>query len=189
MSEFNPWKARFCPVTRKPIITREIWSSKNPTYSVTFFLVGNDVILSRGQGRSDKGGLDRYLTTFERMLDDLGAQVDSYYLIEDLSEMVDSSSENRKGYGRYMSANKRLKGIFFTNSTQKFRIMINLGKATFAVKFPVSVAKDYEDAINSIQQIESKGLRDTAQPIIKSEQRNVKDYLAQGPPRIGAHAD
>jgi len=171
-----------CRVTGLPVKTKPEWTDQTygtDYYSITFSVIGSNIIYTRVRGYTHLGETKAYITMLEQVVASSIAQGEKYILIEDYTYHTGASNRAKNHFTNYHRLNDRLSGIIFCTKSSIFKIMIGMGKGIARPRFPVEMVDAYEPAIRLALQWQQHQLsgkpdierRDLATPwhIVKTE--------------------
>ncbi len=154
-----------CPVSGLSIKTYPEWEDIQLTeiYSVSFMLLGKNIILSLPRGNSEGVGMERFLDCRREFLKYMGLYETEHIELKDYSGLKGRISKSNRIIftDSLMEEQERgyLLGLFAYNGPAFIRWTLELGKKVHPSNFPLVFCKDYGIAVSkALSLFENKNL-------------------------------
>jgi diguanylate cyclase (GGDEF)-like protein/PAS domain S-box-containing protein len=118
----------------------------SPKFSCSFALLGDRVLVVRGNGFSTEEAERASLAFGNRILDANVSPDKSYVMIQDWRNYRNSTAEARKLFMDFVIGNRRLELLIFCNCTFTQTLSIKLGRALGFLRTSVHVCQSYREA-------------------------------------------
>lgn len=139
-----------CPVTGLAIFTSSRWCDIELTqdYSVSFFLIGSQVLLVVPAGHSGLEGVELLFEARARFIREVGLADREYVEIKDYSGLEGHiTREARQQTTEHLMSEKNLKGFISLQAPFLVKLAINVARRFYSPRFKVYCTSHYENAI------------------------------------------
>ncbi len=144
-----------CPVTGLPVYKKPEWTDMDcgESYSVTFRLVGERILINSPAGNSGKNGMNRLFEKRAEVLREAGLIGEKYVEIKDYSRITGATTrEGRQQFTRNMIKEREsgnLLGYWGYNASWFVKLAFNVGLKITKITFPVVIVNTYKEAIEN----------------------------------------
>jgi len=143
-----------CEITGLPIIKHPEWKNIEitPKYSVSFKILGGNIILVQANGQGNLDTLRQSLDIALKIINEYFTDKPFVY-IEDLSNVPPPTTEGRKYYIQFMKKLTNMRALIYFNVSSFMSLSIKLARKLNLYNFDVFLTKNYPDAVEKGLQI------------------------------------
>ena len=151
------------------------------TYSVTFMLLGDSILLSIPIGNSFGEGMSRFIDCRKEFLKYTGLYESEHIELKDYSGIKGRvNKENRLLFTKMLLAEKErgfLLGLFGYNGSPVIRWTFELGRRLYSEKFPLLLLKDYKQAVLKALRIQEHNDIENNKEVVIDENSEISKLL------------
>ena len=166
MSDASPDFANVdvCPTTGLDILSRPEWTDIDlgEGYSVTFRVIGTNIIYSVTRGHGSIAGVRRLFEMRSKIIEEFIGIEQPYVEVRDFSFTIGMPLKDvRDEFARGLMADQdRLIRFIGINASPEIRLSLNVGRKMYKAPFPISLVTTYEVALKEARYVtEGKGNR------------------------------
>lgn len=170
-----------CPVTGLMITTSPQWCDLEltPEYRVSFYLIGEQVLLVIPRGNSRQEGVKRLFKARAGFMEEFGLSGKSYVEIKDYSLIRGHiSREARQQSVKNLIDDHYLKGFLTLNCSLTIKIAFTVAKRLYRPPFTLMLLNSYEKAIkNALSLLKESPVKETLSRELESQPADIEQLF------------
>lgn len=144
-----------CPISGLPVYAPAKWQrvSMGNGYSVSFHLIGGQILFSKGHGDVCLHSLQNALNLRKKIIQEQFPDNQKYVVIEDASELGKFTREARLYYKMDVESDSRLLGLVFFGGSLFLHFSISLAKRIHLIHSVIQLEENYANALKVVLSI------------------------------------